>query len=56
MHVDIVLSLRGIADTASMGPTFVRDEHESLTPAEYESDCRLEIADFHTATGEMDDM
>ena len=39
-----------------MGPTFVRDELENLTGSDYESDCRLEILDFHTASGEIDDM
>ena len=39
-----------------MGPTFVRDEHENRTHSDYESDCRLEITDFHTASGEIDYM
>ena len=56
MHLDIVLSLRPIADAASMGPTFVRVELENLTDSDYESDCRLEIPDFHTASGQIDDM
>jgi len=56
MHLDIGLSLSAIAETASMGPTFVRDELENLTDSDYESDCRLEIPDFHTASGEIDDM
>jgi len=56
MHLDIVLSLSAIADAASMGPTFVRDELENLTDSDYESDCRLAIKDFHTACGEIDDM
>jgi len=56
MHLDIVLSLSAIAEAASMGPTFVRDELENLTDSDYESDCRLEIPDFHTASGEIDDM
>jgi len=56
MHLDIILSLSAIADTASMGLTFVRDELENLTDSDYESDCRLEIPDFHTASGERDDM
>jgi len=56
MHLDIVLSLSAIVDAASMRPTFVRDELENLTDSEYESDCRLEIPDFHTASGEIDDM
>ena len=55
-HLDIVLSLSVIADAASMGPTFVRDELENLTDSDYESDCRLEIPDFHRASGEIDDM
>jgi len=56
MHLDIVLSLTAIADAASMGPTLVRDELENLTDSDYESDCRLEIPDFHAASGEIDDM
>jgi len=56
MHLDIVLSLSVIADAASMGPTFVRDELENLTDSDYESNCRLKIPDFHTASGEIDDM
>jgi len=56
MHLDIVLSLSAIADVASMGATFVRDELENLTDSDYESDCRLEIPDFHTASGEINDM
>jgi len=31
MHLDIILALWAIADAASMGPTFVRDELENLT-------------------------
>jgi len=34
-HLDIVFSLSAIADTASMGPTFVRDELENLTDSDY---------------------
>jgi len=56
MHLDIVLSLSAIADAASMGPTFIRDELENLTDSDYESDCRLKIPDFHTASGEVEDM
>jgi len=56
MHLDIVLSLSAIADAASIGPTFVRDELENLTDSDYESHCRLEIPDFHTVSGEIDDM
>jgi len=56
LHFDIVLSLSAIADAASMGPTFVRDELENQTDSDYESDCRLKIPDFHTASGEIDDM
>jgi len=56
MHLDIVRSLRAIADVATMGPTFVCDELENLTNSDYESDCRLEIPDLHTASGEIDDM
>jgi len=56
MHLDIVLSLSAIAEAASMRPTFVRDELENLTDSDSESDCRLEIPDFHTVSGEIDDM
>jgi len=56
MHLDIVLSLSVIAEAASMGPTFVRDERENLTDSDDESDCRLEIPNFHTASGDRDDM
>jgi len=56
MHLDIVLSLSAIADAASIGSTFVRDKLENLTDSDYESDCRLEIPDFHTASGMVDDM
>jgi len=56
MHLDIVLSLSPIADATSMRPTFVHDELENLTDSDYESHCRLEIPDLHTASGEIDDM
>jgi len=56
MHLDIVLSLNEIADAAAMGPTFVRDELENLTDSDYQSDCRVQIPDFHTACGEIEDM
>ena len=56
MHLDVVLSLSALADAPSMGPTFVRDELENLTNSDYESDCRLEIPDFHRGCGEIDDM
>jgi len=39
-----------------MGPSLVRDELENLTDSDYESDCRLEIPDFHTVSCEIDDM
>jgi len=39
-----------------MGRTFVREELDNLTNSDYESDCRHEIPDFHTASGEIDDM
>jgi len=39
-----------------MEPTFVRNELENLTDSDYESDCRFEIPDFHTARGDIDDM
>ena len=56
MHLEMVLSLSAIVDAASMRPTFVCDELENLTDSDIESDCRLEIPDFHTASGEKDDM
>jgi len=56
MHLYIVLSLSAIADRASMRPTFVRNELENLTYSDYESDCRLEIPDFHTASSEIHDI
>jgi len=56
MNLDIGLSLSAIAAAAAMQPTFVRNELENLTDSNYESDCRLEIPDFHTASGEIDDM
>ena len=56
IHLDIILFLSAIADSASIGLTFVRDELENLTNSDYESDCRLEIPDFHTASGEIDNM
>ena len=34
MHLDIVLSVRAFVDTASMGPTFVRNELENLTDSD----------------------
>jgi len=34
MHHDIILSLSAIGHTASMGPTFVRDELENLTDSD----------------------
>jgi len=52
----MVLSLSTIVDVPSIAPTFVDDELESLTDSDYESDHRLEIPDFHTASGEIDDM
>jgi len=55
-HLDIVLSLTAIADAASLGHTFVRDEPENVIDLDYESDCRLEILDFHLVGGEIDDM
>jgi len=39
-----------------MGPTFVHDVLENLTDSDYKSDWRLEIPDFHNASGEIDDM
>jgi len=58
MHRDIVLSLNAIADTASSTarPTFVRDELEYMTDSDNKLDPGLEIADIHTASGQIDDM
>jgi len=56
INLDIVLSLSAIADAASIGPTFLCDELENLTDSDYESDCRLEILVFHTASGDIDEM
>jgi len=58
MHLDIVLSLNAIADAASSTarPTFGRDVLENMTDSDYESDPRLEIADIHTTSGEIDNM
>jgi len=39
-----------------MGPIFVRDELQNLTDSDPQSDCRLEIPDFHTASGEIDNI
>jgi len=41
---------------APIGPTFVHDVLQNLTDSDYESDWRLKIPDFHTASGEIDDM
>ena len=56
MHLDIILSLRTIADISSMAPTFGRDQLSNLTDADYESDRRLKITDIYTASSEIDDM
>jgi len=56
MLLDIVRSLSAIPDTASMRSTFVRDELQNLNDSDYESNCRLEIPHFHTASGEIDAM
>jgi len=58
MHLDIVPSLNAIAEAASSTtrPTFVRDKLENMTDSDYKSDPGLEIADIHTASGEIDDM
>jgi len=56
MHLDIVLSLSAIADAASIGPTFILNKLENLTHSDSESDCRFEIPDFHTVSGEIDNM
>jgi len=37
-------------------PNLVRDELETMTDSDYKSDPRLEIADIHTASGEIDEM
>jgi len=39
-----------------LGPTFVRNQLENLTDSDYQSAYRLEIPDFHTASGDIDDM
>ena len=39
-----------------MGPTFVCDGLENLTDPDYQSDYTLEIPEFDTASGEIDDM
>jgi len=58
MHLDIVLPLNRIVHRAcsTAQPTFVRDELENMTNSDYKSDRGLEIADIHTASGEIDDM
>jgi len=58
MLLDIILSRHAIADAASSTarPTFVHDELENMTDSDYKSDPGLEIADIHTASGEIDDM
>jgi len=58
MDLDIVLSLNAIADAASSTarPTFVCDKLENMTNSDCESDPGLEIANIHTASGEIDDM
>jgi len=58
IHLDVVLSLNAIPDGASSTarPTFVRDELENMTDSDYETDPWLEIADIHTARGEIDDI
>jgi len=39
-----------------MAPNFVGDELENLTDSDYKSDCRLEIPDFPTASGQIDNI
>jgi len=56
MHPDIVLCLSAIADAASMRPTFVCDEAETLTDSDCKSDCRLEIPAIHIDSSEIDDI
>lgn len=56
MHLDIVLSLRAIADATSQGPpVFVPEENIDLTDSDYESDHRPEIPDCHAVGREIDD-
>jgi len=58
MHLDIVLSLKAIAEAASCRaqPTFVRDELENMADRDHQSDPGLEIADIHTTSCVIDDM
>ena len=58
MYLDILLSHTAIADAASSTaqPTVVRDEPENMTDSDYESGPGVQIADIHTASGEIDDM
>lgn len=56
IHLDIVLSLRAIADATSPGlPVFVPDENINQSDSDYESDHWLEVADCHSASSESDD-
>jgi len=55
MHLDIVLSFSANADLTSPGPpAFVRDENINQSDSDYESDHRLEIADCHATSSEID--
>jgi len=57
MHLDIVLSLCANADLTPPGPpAFVRNEKINQSDSDYESDYRLDIADCHTASIEIDDI
>jgi len=56
MHLNIILSLRANADLTSPGPpAALCDENINQSDSDYESDHRLEIADCHAASGEIDD-
>jgi len=58
MHLDIVLSLNALADTAlsTARPTFVRDELENMNDSGCEYEPGLAIADIHTASGDINHM
>ena len=57
MHLDIVFSLSVIADATSAAQApFLRARNESdLSDSDYESDTRLEIADCHAASNEINE-
>ena len=59
MHLDIVLSLRAIADPTSGSPrptAFISDGNINRSDSDYESDPGLEIADCRVACNEIDDI